>query len=510
MPDTISAPNFPRRRFIRSGVGLTAFSVLGAGTALLSACGGGGNDDPASPAALAASAVSAPTLTGRAILPADSFVAGPTTGQFISGGDSTRATDVFRDSLPLVGKQPMQGFSAMIPSRVAGVFYVMQDNGFGGRVVSPDALQHIYAVRFDWDAGKVVPVDFRTGAVLASFTPDSYIRLSDPNRRLGYAIVADMTNYPGLSVSPAGQTLPVDPLIQTGRLLTGYDMDPESLQLDADGNFWIGEELGPFLLKFDPQGRLLSREVAIPNLRRTGSNPLVQSPSNPSIQSNLSVANIANSGGFESMAINTSKTKLYAMFEKELTGDDLQRRVIVVLDLTKPLVTPAFDAQTFSYRVGSAQRIGAGGKVDTEFNSVNDMMAINDREFLVIEKDSGAGDVRTGRFAASGTARNAARFKRIFKIDLTQIDSDGYLRKEELVDLLNLKDPLKIGGDATIDGVFAFPMESVETVTIVDAQTLLVVNDNNYPGGSSSRVVDKADAAEFIRIRLPRALALPG
>lgn len=158
--------------------------------------------------------------------------------------------------------------------------------------------------------------------------------------------------------------------------------------------------------------------------------------------------------------------------------------------------------------MSTGQRLNGDGNLETEVYSVNDMAAINDTEFLVVEKDSGAGDVRTGKFAASGTSRNAARFKRIFKIDITQVDTDGFLKKEEVVDLMNLLDPKRLGGDATIDGVFTFPMECVEVITIVDAQTLMLVNDNNYPGGSPSRVPTKVDASEFIRIRLPKPLAV--
>ncbi len=50
-------------------------------------------------------------------------------------------------------------------------------------------------------------------------------------------------------------------------------------------------------------------------------------------------------------------------------------------------------------------------------------------------------------------------------------------------------------------------MECVEVVTIVDAQTL--VSDNNYPGGSPSRLTTKPDDNEFIRVRLPKPLATP-
>ena len=527
-PAALDNLNVGRRGVLRSGMGVTAFSLLGAGTALLSACGGGGNDGgaamppapapappvtappPAAPAPApetppAETPVTAPTLTGRAVLPADSFVAGPTSGQYVSGGDYTRATTTYGYTFPFVDKQPMQGFSALVPGPFPGMFYAMQDNGFGGRNASPDALLHIYAVRFDFDKRTVVPVHFQTGAVLASFTPDSYVRLSDPNRKLGYATVADMTTYPGASVSPSNQSLPVDPRIIAGRLLTGYDVDPESLQIDAQGNFWIGDEFGPFLLHFDKQGRLLSREVQVPNLRKLGGNPVVQTSNNPYLQYTPALANLGGSGGLESMAINASRTKLYGMFEKEVSGDDARNRVINVYDLA----TQKFELTPFIYRVNTGQRINGDGNLETEIYTPNDMVAINDTEFLVMEKDSGAGDVRTGKFAASGTSRNAARFKRVFKIDLTKVDSAGYLIKEEVADLMALSDPKKLGGAATIDGVFTFPMECVEVVTIVDAHTLMFVNDNNYPGGSPSRATNKPDDNEFIRVRLPKPLALP-
>lgn len=524
-PVPVEQPDRTRRGLLR---GATAFSLMGTSAALLAGCGGG--VDPIAPPAPAPAPtpapspapspapapapapampepepqVAAPTLTGRAVLPTDSFVAGPTSGQFISGGDFDRAKNTYGYALPFLNKQPMQGFSALVPSPIAGVFYALQDNGFGGRAASPDALLHIYAMRFDWAKGTVVPAHFQTGDALSAFTSDSYVLLSDPDRKLGYPAVADLITYPGASVSPAGQSLPVDPSIIAGRLLTGYDIDPESLQIDAQGNFWIGDEFGPFLLKFDKRGRLLAREMQVPNLRGFGSNQVMQTPNNPYIQYNTGLANLGGSGGLESLAINASRTKLYGMFEKEVSGDDVRNRVISVFDLA----TLRFDAKPFIYRVNTGQRINGDGNLETEVYTPNDMVAINDNEFLVVEKDSGAGDVRTGRFPASGTWRNAARFKRIFKIDLRKTDSAGILLKEEVADLMQLLDPQGLGGTATIDGVFTVPMECVETVTIVDAHTLMVVNDNNYPGGSPSRVPSKPDDNEFIRIRLPKALNL--
>jgi hypothetical protein len=96
--------------------------------------------------------------------------------------------------------------------------------------------------------------------------------------------------------------------------------------------------------------------------------------------------------------------------------------------------------------------------------------------------------------------------RRIYQVSLDKVDSNGDLIKEEVVDLMNLRDPDGVGKAATIGGIYTHPMESMEVVCIVDASTLLVVNDNNYPGGSPSRSKTKPDDNEFVLIRLPKAL----
>ena len=453
----------------------------------LSACGG---DGPAG-----SEAVSVPTLIGFASLPADSYVAGPTTGHFISGADYTSATATYGYQLPFVNRQPMQGFSALANGPAAGCFYVMQDNGFGSKATSPSALLHVYAMKPDWVSGKVIPANFTTCDTLATFDANSFMRLRDPDRKLSYAVVADGVNYPG--TTQAGATLAVDPSIKSGRLLTGGDLDVESMVVDADGNFWFGDEFGPFLVKTDRTGKVLAKEIALPNTLKLGGNPLIQSPSNPTL--GTATANLPNSGGFESMTINSSRTRIYTLLEKDLITDtDPQRRILNVFDIK----TGAWLPTAYSYRVGAGSYVNAAGATVPEIFSVNDMTAINDHEFLVVEKDRGAGDARAG-FPATGADRVAARVKKVYRIDLNKVDANGYLVKEELVDLMRIADPRKLGGAATIDGVFTFPMECVEAVRIVDASTLLLVNDSNYPGGAGSRSPKRPDDGEFILVRLP-------
>ena len=63
-------------------------------------------------------------LRGRAILPAATFRPGPTSGKLVV------LKDTFGQTLPLINKQPVQGFSAV--HRVSdSIYMVMPDNGFG-------------------------------------------------------------------------------------------------------------------------------------------------------------------------------------------------------------------------------------------------------------------------------------------------------------------------------------------------------------------------------------------
>ncbi|MEF7615042.1 esterase-like activity of phytase family protein [Aquincola sp. MAHUQ-54] len=226
----------------------------------------------------AAPAHAANTLVGFAQLAADTFSPGPTSGQFQSPANGVTP--------PYVGLQPVQGFSAVLAGPTAGTFYVMPDNGFGNKTNSVDALLRMYAVAPDFrtatgGSGLVRAADYGTGAVRNSFDSSTHITLLDPDGKLGFPIVASGTAYPygGSGAGSAG--IPVDPNIRNGRLLTGGDLDIESVRRDKNGNLWFGEEFGPFLVKTDATGKVLKHEVALPNSLGIGGNPLVQSPQNP-------------------------------------------------------------------------------------------------------------------------------------------------------------------------------------------------------------------------------------
>ena len=210
---------------------------------------------------------------------------------------------------------------------------------------------------------------------------------------------------------------------------------------------------------------------------------VVRSPQNPDVLSGDAFANLAGSKGFEGGAINASKTKLYFLLEGMVQGDTLGALRINEFDLASHKYT---DKKLY-YRL------------DNPANAIGDLAVINDNEYLVIERDNNQGA--------------AAKFKRIYKIDLSKTDSNGYVAKEEVADLLNIQDPNDLNGDGKT--TFDFPFQTIENVLVIDKNTILVANDNNYPFSTGRPGNDPQnpviDNNEILQLKLEKPLNLaPG
>jgi hypothetical protein len=340
----------------------------------------------------------------------------------------------------------------------------MTDNGFGAQGNSADTLLRLYAVRPDFKtatggSGTISAADYATGAAMAGFGAGSHITLSDPNHLLSIKVQADYTRYYNNAANPL-----VDASIRSGRLLTGADLDVESARKDKNGNYWFGDEFGPYLIKTNAKGEVLRREIGMLG---------VASPQNEAVVNGTVSATLGRSAGFEGMASNPGGNRLYTLLEGTVAGD-----------AAGTLRINAFDVDTESY-TGQQWRY----KLEAAGTNIGDMTAINDHEFLVIE--------RNGATATSGNP-----FKKIFKIDLNQVDGSGNLSKTEVVNLMDLADPNDLNGDGS--QAFTFPFTTIESVLILDAHTLLVANDNNYPGTGGRDL--GSDNTEFLKIHLDQAL----
>ncbi len=203
----------------------------------------------------------------------------------------------------------------------------------------------------------------------------------------------------------------------------------------------------------------------------------VRSPDNPAVLAGEAVANLPRSRGFEGLAISPDGTQLYPMLEGTVTGD------------------PAGALRIYNFDLKTNEYTGLQGyyQLDNPGHAIGDFTAVNDDEYLVIERDNNQAD--------------AAAFKKIFKIDLSEVDENGFVEKDELVNLLQVGDPGDLSGDGSSE--FTFPFQTIEDLLVIDAKTLLVANDNNYP--FSVGRPPAIDNNEIILINLPQPLTLaPG
>ena len=346
---------------------------------------------------------------------------------------------------PFVGKQPVQGFSSVLRT-AAGDYLAMSDNGFGAKPNSPDYVLRFYRI----------DPDFRTATGgSGTIAVESFTTLSDPFHKINFAIVADGATYPGTAI-------PVDDEIRNRRLLTGGDFDIESLRQAHDGTYWFGDEFGPFLIHTDRAGRVLEAPIPLPGVR---------SPQNPFLGG--AMPNLPGSRGFEGMSIAPNGKTLYPMLEGALTTDPDQRRLrIHEFDVD----SRAYTGTQWHYRLESAA------------HAIGDLAVVTKHLMLVIERDNLQGA--------------AALFKRIFLVNLDEVGADGYLVKHQVADLMQLRDPLNLGGQGA---TFTFPFQTIESVIPLSERELGVLDDNNYPF-SSARVPGQPDPNEFIVIRLDRPL----
>src|SRR5262249_9179349 len=125
-------------------------------------------------------------------------------------------------------------------------------------------------------------------------------------------------------------------------------------------------------------------------------------------------------------------------------------------------------------------------------NSFGDMTALDANRMLVIERDGGQG---TG-----------ALLKRVYEVDLRDVDAQGFLVKHLVLDLINIHDPDLISlpagaGDIGLGDPFSFPFTTIESILPLDNNRLLIANDNNYPF-STGRNPAQPDNDELIIVRV--------
>jgi hypothetical protein len=419
------------------------------------------------------------TLAGHAVLPAESFIAAPAdapadlkvSGKFttgtrvealgsVEGRSNGRPTGV---KLPFNG-QPVQGHSG-IKRMADGTFWILTDNGFGNKANSPDAMLFLRNVRVDWEKGTIDTV--RT------------IFLHDPDKKIPFRIVHEGTEK---------------------RYLTGSDLDTEGFQIIGD-KIWIGDEFGPYVIQTDMNGRVEAlfesqadgKPVMSPDhYRVVAPNPGAVLPAG---------VNLGRSKGYEGFAASSDGKFLYGLLEGPLWDADKKdwekvdgRTVLRILEFS--VAERKWTGRHWKYLLEPAAA------------AIGDFNMIDAATGLVIERDNGEGTADKacpeGKRAET-CFHELARFKRIVKIEMTDANVGGPVRKIGYVDLMKIRDPNERARKPLTNGVLTFPFFTIENVDVVDARHIIVGNDNNLPF-SSSRDPNKADDNELVLLEVEALL----
>lgn len=440
--------------------------VFQAGAALALAAG-------FAPPALADQAFPA-TLAGHAMIPAATYIAAPadapadlksagkfTTGRRVEAQASVMGMSFERPTgiaLPLPG-QPIQGHSG-IKTMPDGSFWVLTDNGSGSKANSPDSMLYLNHYRIDWATG--------------TLARQATIFLHDPDKKVPFRITHEGTDK---------------------RYLTGSDFDTEGFQIIGT-TLWIGDEFGPYVIKADMAGRILAVFETLADGKPVRS-PEHFAVASPGIPGQAGTFNLRRSKGYEGLAASKDGKFLYGMLEGPLW--DAGTKDYEKLEGREYLRILEFD-------VAAEKWTGRHWKYVLEANglAIGDFNMIDATTALVIERDNGEGTA--DRACAAGTRGtdcfpDIAKFKRVYKIEMTEANAGGPVRKIGHIDLMKIADPNKKARKPLNDGVLVFPFFTIENVDVVDATHIIVGNDNNLPF-SSSRDPNKADDNEFILLEV--------
>lgn len=414
------------------------------------------------------------TLAGHVVMPAKSFIDAPkdapqdlkTSGKFttdqrvealnsVEGLSAGRPTGM---SVPFKG-QPLQGHSG-IKKMPDGSFWIITDNGFGSKANSPDSM--LYLNRYQ--------IDFKTGAMKRLET----IFLHDPDKKVPFRIVQEGSKQ---------------------RYLTGSDFDPESFQF-AGGSLWVGDEFGPYLIKADMKGKVQAvfETLVDGKVVRSPDHPAVKTPGVPGGAVDFQVRR---SKGFEGMAASKDGSKLYALLEGAVW--DAASKANENLDGKDYLRVLEFDVKREAWTGRHWKYV-----LEDKAYAIGDFNMIDGTTGLIIERDNGEGTA--DKACPENVKRNdcfhdLAKFKRVYKIELSDANVGAAVRKIGYIDLMNIADPARLARKPLNNGVLTFPFFTIENVDVVDSTHIVVGNDNNLPF-SSSRDPAKADDNELVLLEV--------
>jgi hypothetical protein len=278
---------------------------------------------------------------------------------------SANRVDRVRSPTPTANVNRLGYFSDISYEPGSRTWYALSDRGPGGGVVD-------YATRVQQ---MLIPINGRSGA------------LHGRNTVIRTILFTDAQGQPFNGLNPA--------LLNGNPATLGNSFDPEGLAVGRNGHFYVADEYGPSLYEFDRNGRFV-RAFEIPaNLRP------VQADEQPNFTDGRPtiIHGRQDNRGFEGLAFNASRTKLYAVLQDPLVdegenNDGRRSRWVRIVEFDP--VSGASTAQ-YAYQLESIATLNTIDPItDDDFSATNQgrsiglsaITAVSDSEFIVLERDN--------------------------------------------------------------------------------------------------------------------------
>jgi hypothetical protein len=305
------------------------------------------------------------------------------------------STDLFPSPENSANVNRLGFFSDLYYDRYQNVYYGLSDRGPGGSVIDYNTRVQ----KFSLD------VDSKTGAIANFKVLDTIL------------FTKDGKNFNGLNPS----RLNGDPGV------LGLSFDPEGFAVASNGNFYVSDEYGPSVYEFSPTGSFI-RAFATPEniIPKQTDGTINYLDGRPTITSGRQ-----DNRGFEGLTLSPDGSKLYTLLQDPLVNegspDGRRGRNIRLVEFdTKKGESTA----QYIYQLESLADINdriPGTDNDFGANSqgrnigISAITALNDKEFLVLERDNrGFGvDALLGLTENPSITPQPFGSKRVYKINLT-------------------------------------------------------------------------------------------
>ncbi|MFY7865942.1 esterase-like activity of phytase family protein [Roseateles sp.] len=267
-----------------------------------------------------------------------------------------------------------------------------------------------------------------------------------------------------------------------GKPFAANQVDPESLRLDAARNriYWSNEGQRAAAGFQDPTVRSMNLDGSYAG---AFSIPERFKPSGSNSGLNAGDRGIYNNLAFESLTLSKDGKTLWTATENALSQDDLPATVgkgsnarLLSFDLSTGKAGAEYVYQVDAVALPPTP---AGGFAT---NGLTELLALDDRQFIAIERSFSAGAVTPGTSPSGNPTGNTIRLYYVDARQATDVSGLDSLKgetftamsKELLLDLSSLKN----------DDGSALALDNIEGITlgpVIDGkQTLILVSDNNF------------------------------